>query len=345
MLGGTGFLGRHIVERAVLGGWHVTTFNRGLTGADHPAVEALRGDREAEGGLTALASGRWDAVIDTSGHVPASVARSARLVADRAGTYLYVSSLAALPWPAKPASDELAPRDCPLDAGLEDTAYGTLKAGCERAVREAFGDRALIVRPGVITGPRDDAGPVRGWLLRAARGGRFLPGGAPGDPVQLLDCRDVASWLIDCAREGRTGSLNAAGPVGRTTRGGLMDVCVAVTGAGAEPVWADDRFLTAAGVRPWLDLPLWTPHDTPGFDHLWTVDSAAAYATGLSCRPLCETVEDTWAELRDAPGGEAETGPFPAERERALIDDWLGRRATAPWKLPENRRRGAVEAP
>ncbi|MEU5952999.1 NAD-dependent epimerase/dehydratase family protein [Streptomyces sp. NPDC047525] len=330
VLGGTGFLGRHIVERAVLGGWHVTTFNRGLTGADHPAAEALRGDREAVDGLAALASGRWDAVIDTSGHVPASVARSARLVADRAGTYLYVSSLAALPWPAEPASDELEPRECPLGAGMEDTGYGTLKAGCERAVRAAFGDRALVVRPGIITGPHDDAGPVRGWLLRAARGGRVLMGGDPGDPVQLLDCRDVASWLLACAREGRTGSLNAAGPVGCSTRGGLMDACMAVTGAGAEPVWADDRFLTAAGVRPWLDLPLWTPHDTPGFDHLWTVDAGAAYAAGLSCRPLGETVEDTWAELRDTAGGEAEAGSLPAARESALIDDWLARRVSAP---------------
>lgn len=330
MLGGTGFLGRHIVERAVLGGWHVTTFNRGLTGADHPAVEALRGDRETEGGLSALGSGRWDAVIDTSGHVPASVARSARLVADRAGTYLYVSSLAALPWPAQAAADGLPPRDCPPDATLEDTGYGTLKAGCERAVRAAFGHRALVVRPGIITGPRDDGGPVRALLLRAARGGRFLAGGAPGDPVQLLDCRDVASWLLDCAREGRTGSLNAAGPVGRTTRGGLLDACAAVTGAGAEPVWADDGFLTAAGLRPWLDLPLWTPHDTPGHGHLWTVDATAAYAAGLSCRPLGETVEDTWAELRDAPAAGADTGVLSAARESALVEEWLGRHVTAP---------------
>ncbi|MBD0839924.1 NAD-dependent epimerase/dehydratase family protein [Streptomyces sp. TRM68416] len=332
ILGGTGLLGRPLVENAVRDGWEVTTFNRGLTGPDHPEVKALRGDRDAEDGLAALRSGRWDAVIDTSGLLPSSVERSTRLLADRAGLYLFVSSLAALTWPQQPVTDELPVRACPLDASMADTGYGTLKAGCEHAVGAVPGARALVVRPGLISGPGDGCGPLGRWLRRAARGGRILAGGDPRDPVQLLDCRDVASWLLACARDGRTGVLNAAGPAGAMTMGDLLETCVTVTGAKGRLVWADDEFLVAAGVRAWVDLPLWEPRSTAGHGNRWTVRTAAAYAAGLSCRPYAETVEATWKELGDGTPEESGVfGPLTPEKERALIDAWLnGARVPTP---------------
>ncbi|MDG4830614.1 hypothetical protein O7627_15075 [Solwaraspora sp. WMMD1047] len=325
ILGGTGLLGRPLVEGAVLEGWDVTTFNRGLTGPDHATIKALRGDRDAAGGLAALRSGSWDAVLDTSGLVPSSVERSARLLADRAGTYLFVSSLAALSWPGTPATDDLPPRDCPPTASVADTGYGTLKAGCERALVAALGDRFFIVRPGLISGPGDAHGPVGRWLRRAARGGRILAGGEPAGPVQLLDCRDLASWLLACARHGRTGTRNATSPRGAMTMGALLGACVAATGSDGRLVWADDEFLVGSGVRAWVDLPLWEPSSAPGHANRWMVDAGAAHAAGLSCRPLVETVDDTWAELRDGPRHDAGgPGPLPTERERELVDAWLG---------------------
>lgn len=325
ILGGTGLLGRPLVEGAARAGWEVTTFNRGLTGPDHPAVTALRGDRDNDDGSAALRSGCWDAVLDTSGLVPSWVERSARLLADRAGAYLFVSSLAALPWPGVPATDDLAPRACPVSASMADAGYGVLKAGCERALAGVLGDRAFVVRPGLISGPGDSWGPVGRSLRRAARGGRILAGGDPAGPVQLLDCRDLASWLLACARDGRTGRYNATGPLGATTMGALLATCVAVTGAGGRPVWAGDEFLAGHGVRAWADLPLWEPSSAAGHANRWRVDAGAAYAAGLSCRPFAETVEDTWAEL-----GEGAPGPLSMDREQMLVDAWLNETRVAP---------------
>jgi 2'-hydroxyisoflavone reductase len=164
-------------------------------------------------------------------------------------------------------------------------------------VGQAFGDRAWVVRPGLILGPRENVGRLPWWLHRIAKGGRVL---APGDPqvrLQILDARDLAVWLIDGAERGRTGCYSATGVEGGTTYGRWLADCVDVTGSKAELVWVADDVLLQHQVEPWSELPLWMLR-TPDLPHVWDVDSSAAYAAGLRCRPVTDTVRDTWAWLR-----------------------------------------------
>ena len=220
-LGGSAFLGRATVEEAVQAGHEVTTFNRGLSGPDVPGVEAIRGDRTRDADLEPLRGRTWDVVVDTSGYVPEVVGRSARLLAPTTGVYVFVSSINAYPgFPAEPVTEDSTVHECAPDAGADDGDYGTLKVGCEHAVRDAFGDRALIVRSGLLIGPYDNTGRSTWWLRRVARGGQVL---APGDPdrrMGLIDVRDQARWFLDRAGQGLGGTFNTGGPGHNTTMAG-----------------------------------------------------------------------------------------------------------------------------
>ncbi len=214
------------------------------------------------------------------------------------------------------------------DAGADDGDYGALKVGCERAVRDAFGDRALIVRSGLLIGPYDNTGRSTWWLRRMARGGQVLAPGDPGRPMSLIDARDQARWFRDRALRGRGGTFNAGGPGHNTTMGRWLGNCVDATGSGAELVWVDDDFLLERRVQPWNELPLWAP-DTPEFAGVWATDSSAALRAGLTCRPVTESVRDTWAWLRERGDispmthqGLPETGIDPG-KEHAVVDAWL----------------------
>ncbi|MDH2424315.1 NAD-dependent epimerase/dehydratase family protein [Sphaerisporangium sp. TRM90804] len=300
VIGGSVFLGHAIVEEALRRGHEVTTFNRGRSAADVPGVSPVRGDREDPAAVEALASGgEWDAVVDVCGYTPSVVALSARALSGRAATYAFVSTLNALSgWPAARV-DETAPlQECSPDAGPGDGDYGVLKAGCERAVEAYFDGAALMIQPGLILGPRENVGRLPAWLRRAARGGRMLAPGDPGRPMQLIDARDIAAFTLDHAEKGTSDRFITTGPAGNTTYGDWLAECVAVTGAGAEPVWVDDRFLLDREVEPWSELPLWTPAD-PESAAVWDVPTGKAAAAGLRCRPVAETVRDTWAWLRD----------------------------------------------
>ncbi|WP_405012714.1 NAD-dependent epimerase/dehydratase family protein [Kitasatospora sp. NBC_01539] len=299
ILGGSSFLGRAYVTDAVARGHRVTTFNRGVSGPDHEGVEAVHGDRNAPDDLARLVADRsWDAVVDTSGQQPYAVARTARLLRDRAGHYSFVSSVHAFAeWPAK-AVDESAPTlDCPADTPPDQPPANALKAGCERAVTEHFGDRVSLLNCGLLIGPYENVGRLPWWLERIARGGRVVLPGDPGRAVQLIDARDFAAFGLGLLESGRTGRYVTTGPTGGTTVGGLLQACVDATGAEAELVPVDDDTLLAAGVQPWTELPLWTP-DNPDWAGIWQADTSRARAAGLRTRPVEETVHDTWAWLR-----------------------------------------------
>ncbi|MEU1367245.1 NAD-dependent epimerase/dehydratase family protein [Streptomyces sp. NPDC005803] len=323
ILGGTEFVGRAVTEAALARGWETTVFHRGRH-APPPGVAELLGDRTAEGGLAALAgvaepgdgTYTWDLVVDTWSGAPSAVRDAARLLSGRAARYTYVSSRSVYDYPA-PAG---LPEDGPLVEGASpdaggDVSYALAKRGGELAALDAFGDRALLARAGLIIGPWENVGRLPWWLTRIARGGPVLAPGTPDLALQYIDVRDLAGWLLDAAGQRLHGPYNLVSRPGHATMGELLNACVRVTGSGAELRWTDAGRILAAGVEPWTDLPVWLP---PGelYDTMHQGDVGRAYATGLRCRPVDETVADTWAWLCEL-GGKA---PQRADRPLKGLD-------------------------
>jgi len=313
VLGGTGFLGRHVVEAALAAGHDVTLFNRGRTNPElFPEVERIVGDRD--GDLAALRERRWDAAIDVPARVPRHVRRSAEALAG-VGHYTFVSSVSVYRDFSRPGIDESAPlREYEPSMGDEDMeTYGPRKAECERIVAEAFPGRSLIVRPGLIVGPWDPTDRFTYWPARLARGGEILAPGPPERVVQFVDVRDLAPWIARLVDEGRAGVFNA------TNEGVSMGELL----AGARVTWVTDAFLLEQAVGQWMELPLWLAD--PEWIGMHHVDVSRAVAAGLSFRPLAETVRDTaaWAATRED-GHEPEAGLAP-ERERELLEAWRTR--------------------
>ncbi|MFE9778458.1 NAD-dependent epimerase/dehydratase family protein [Streptomyces sp. NPDC005775] len=323
ILGGTEFVGRAVTEAALARGWEVTVFHRGRH-APPPQVAELLGDRTVEGGLAALAgvaepddgTYTWDLVVDTWSGAPSAVRDAARLLSGRAARYTYVSSRSVYDYPAPAGLTEDGPlvEGASPDAG-GDVPYARAKLGGELAALDAFGDRALLARAGLIIGPWENVGRLPWWLTRIARGGPVLAPGTPDLALQYIDVRDLATWLLDACGKGLHGPYNLVSRPGHTTMGELLTACVRATGSDAELRWTDTDRILAAGVEPWTDLPVWLP---PGelYDTLHQGDVGKAYATGLRCRPVEETVSDTWAWLCGL-GGSA---PQRADRPLTGID-------------------------
>ncbi|MFJ6153257.1 NAD-dependent epimerase/dehydratase family protein [Micromonospora profundi] len=324
MLGGTGFVGGATVAEAVGRGWSVTVFNRGVHGRVPPGVHRLRGDRTAPDGLAALADGEWDLVVDTWDGAPRGVRDAARALAGRVGQYTYISSGSV--YVASPPAQvgEGAPT-VEASADATDGDYAQCKAGGELAATEVYGERALLVRAGLILGPGEDIGRLPWWLQRVARGGDVLAPGPADLPVQYIDVRDLAGWTLDRAAEGVGGAFNVISRSGHTTMGELLASIVAVTGSDARLRWTDPESILAAGVVPWNDLPIWIP---PGHEFRWLQERGVekAYAAGLTCRPVADTVADTWRWLRAVGSVPPRAGRparvavgLDAEREAALL--------------------------
>ncbi|WP_329068961.1 NAD-dependent epimerase/dehydratase family protein [Streptomyces sp. NBC_01429] len=320
LLGGTEFVGRALTEAALARGWEVTVFHRGRHPAP-PGAVSLLGDRTAPGGLAALGTsgrngtsgpGEWDAVVDTWSAAPSAVLATARLLADRAGRYAYVSSRSVY---AETAPAGCAEGSAPVEgasAAAGATSYPRDKRGGELAAESVFGDRALSVRAGLILGPGENVGRLPWWLGRIARGGPVLAPGPRDNPLQYVDARDLATWTLDAVRQGLGGPYNLVSPPGHTTMGELLDTCVRVTGSDAELRWTDPETIIEAGVEPWIELPVWLP---PGESHdaVHRTDVSKALATGLRCRPVTETVADTWAWLGSL------GGPAPLRPDRPRV--------------------------
>ncbi|MEU6815276.1 NAD-dependent epimerase/dehydratase family protein [Streptomyces sp. NPDC046860] len=326
VLGGTEFVGRAVVEAALERGWEVTAFNRGNR-QPPPDVRSLHGDRTSPAGLAALAADdtRWDAVVDTWKGAPKTVRETARLLKDRVERYAYISTRSVYTWPW-PTLGGLA-EDGPLVEGAADaeaTDYGADKRGGELAALESFGpDRTLLARAGLILGPYEHVGRLPYWLTRIARGGEVLAPGPREMPVQYIDVRDLADWLLGALDKGLSGPFDLTSPSGHATMGELLERCREVTGSAAELRWTDPETILAAGIEPWTELPVWTPPDGD-LSCVHRGDVSRALATGLDCRPVDETVADTWRWLASLGGRLPEepgrTAPgVPAEKEAAAL--------------------------
>ena len=289
----------------------------------------LRGDRALAADLAGLsAAGPWDAVIDTSGYVPREVLASSERLEPVAARYVFMSTVSVYRgWPVEPLSEASEVLYCPPDVGpdfgedVEDgpTRYGYQKSGCELAVTSTFGPgRSVLLRPGVVLGPREYVGRLPWWLNRVAAGGRVLAPGSPDRSIQPVDVRDLAGFAIRSAAGGIAGAYNVTAPEGRETFGGLLEACADVTGSDAEFVWVPDEQLVAQGVRQWSEMPLWRT-----FSGVWRVSSAAAQAEGLSCRRLAATVRDTWLWMQAAPAESADERAseigISREREQQIL--------------------------
>ncbi len=338
ILGGTGFIGPHMVRQALSRGHSVTLFNRGRTNADlFPEVTTLIGDRDSQ--LGALESGSWDAVIDNSGYIPRHVRESAQLLSTRAKQYLFVSSISAYADLARPGIDEdfeLGQLADESDENLTGETYGPMKALAERYVREAFPQGATIVRPGFIVGPGDRSDRWTYWPLRVRAGGVMLVPGTPSDPVQIIDARDLAAFVVDCLENGTLGAFNATGPAEPLSMGKMLETMKTVAGTEPRFRWVDYATLEEKhAVFPIAASP------QGDFAGAHQASNQRAVAAGMSFTPLEQTIRDTleWWDsldqdrrdkmrsgLRVVNPERADTGPgpMPLAEQMALEKTLLG---------------------
>ena len=317
IIGGTRFVGRHVAERAIARGHEVTLFHRGRTGADlFPEAEHRTGDRDAD--LSALTTGEWDATVDACAYVPRQVQALADALGERGGRHLLVSSVSAYAEPEGPGIDEdaaLEELDDPTVEEVTGATYGGLKVLCERAAVDRHGPGTLLVRPTYVVGPDDYTWRFPWWVARIARGGEVPVPGPADAPMQVVDVRDLGDWMVRLLEDGRQGAFHAAAPAPVFTWGELVgSVADAVGAPDTGLTWIEPSAVEAAGIGP-ESLPLWSGGDTDAW--VLAVDPSRALATGLTPRPLADTVRDTlaWTTTVEMPSG---TGLTPAQ-ESALL--------------------------
>jgi len=327
IIGGTVFLGRAAVEHALEQGHEITLFNRGQSNADlFPEVEQLHGNRD--GGLDPLIGRTYDVCLDTCGYFPRIVKASAQLLKCSVDRYAFVSSLSVYGEPSAEGTDEdgvLATLDDPTIEEVTEETYGPLKALCEAEVTASFGDRVLLIRPGLIVGPHDPTDRFTYWPWRAAQGGQILAPGRPDRPIQFIDVRDLAAWIVNMLESGETGVYNTASSPGDLTMQTLLRTCCEMSDKDTEPVWMDDAFLTEHEVGPWIELPLWIPEDEPIARGFFDFRTDHAIVKGLTFRPLEDTVRATMEWSLTRPDDHEWRGGLKKERERELLAEWLRR--------------------
>jgi 2'-hydroxyisoflavone reductase len=334
ILGGTGFTGPFQVRYALERGHKVTVFNRGKT---HPGelpkeVEQLIGDRNGQ--LDALESRKWDVVIDNPTMLPAWVRDAAQILKGNVERYVFISTISVFADTSKPGTDESAPlaKYTGADAMQEtrDTVvaskfalYGPLKALSEREAEKWFPKQTLIIRPGLIVGPRDETDRFTYWPVRIDRGGEVLAPGDPSDPVQFIDGRDLAEWVIRMVEQRETGIYNATGPEKTLGVGAMLEGIKTANKSNANFTWVNTDFLEAQKVAPWSDMPVWVPPrgEEAGMGR---ISIQRALAKGLSFRPLAETGRDTLAWFKSQPAerqAKLKAGLSP-EREAEVLAAW-----------------------
>ena len=322
VVGGTRFVGRHVVEAALAAGHDVTLLHRGRTGADlFPAAEHVLADRD--GDLTELPGRSWDATVDVCGYLPGQVTRLAEALAGRGGHHVFVSSVSAYAEPAAGGANEatldLLELDDPTVQEVTNDTYGGLKVACERAAAQAYGDALSIVRPTYVVGPWDPTGRFPWWVLRIARGGEVLAPGPYDAPLQVIDARDHANWVLRLAERRVGGAFHAVSPAPPFGMGDVLEATAsAIAPPGTTLTWVDPTWLVKQGLNG-MSLPLWTEGTA---EWVMALDPGVAYATGLQPRPLEDTVRDTAAWSRGRDDVLRPEWGVASDREKELLNLW-----------------------
>ena len=338
ILGGTRFVGRHLVAAALARNHQVTLFNRGK----HPSpaltnVDTIYGDRNSD--LSKLEGGRWDAVVDTCGYLPITVRVSAEILSHSVDRYVFISSLSVYADVSIPGVDETAPiagltseqleKANRIDSSGQASAmtygemYGGLKALSEQAAQEVLPNRVLIIRPGLIVGSYDYTDRFTYWVERVARGGEVLAPGRPDRYVQFIDVRDLAEWTVRMIERKETGVYNANGLPNNLRMERVLEECKAISKSDAFFTWVSDDFLLQEKVAAWSEVPLWIPEeDAPHLKGFMFINCNKAVGSGLSFRPLNDTIRDilTWRET-DRLNEELKAGIDP-DKEQRLLRKW-----------------------
>lgn len=338
VLGGTRFVGRHLVTACLARNHEVTLFNRGTHPSATPAgVETIYGDRNND--LAKLQGRRWDAVVDSSGYLPGSVRASGEILSHSVNAYVFISSISVYADVSVVGIDESAPlatltseqldQANEIDSSGQTSAltygkmYGGLKALCEQAAEEVFPNRVLIIRPGLIVGPHDYTDRFTYWVERIARGGQVLAPGRPDRYVQFVDVRDLAEWTVRMIERKETGVYNGGGLPNTLTMEGVLEECKTVSNSDASFTWVNDNFLIDEKVVSWTAMPLWLPEEgAPHLKGLMFINCSKAVDAGLSFRDLNSTIRDvlTWCETNRV-DQELKTG-IDADKEQSLLRKW-----------------------
>ena len=320
VIGGTIFLGRALVDAALQRGDNVTLFNRGISNPDaFPHIETIRGDRETD--LDRLLGRRWDAVIDTCGYLPRPVRLSTAELRQAVDHYTFISTISVYPVAGEPNRDESAPVLTRVDDSIEavtNESYGPLKVSCEAAVQDVFPQNALIIRSGLIVGPNDPTNRFTYWVTRTARGGAAIA--APAlQPVQFIDARDLADFVLHGAETGIAGIYNVTGPAERMTFGELLPITRKALGSDVLFHHVSDDFLRGHAVDEFMGLPLWLNRESAESFMTFKIDKALA--AGLTFRPLAQTIRDTYEWLSTLPD-DAKSANLSPELENDLLEAW-----------------------
>lgn len=321
IIGGTRFLGRHLVNAARVRGHTITLFNRGQSNPNiFLQVDKIQGDREKD--LDLLTDEYWDVVIDTCGYFPRIVRMSAEALKGKVENYVFISSISVYADFSKIGINESDPVGKIEDETMEEItgeSYGPLKALCEKAVQDVFGIDSLLIRPGLIVGPHDPTDRFTYWPVRVARGGDVLAPDRPDVLTQIIDVRDLSKFIIELIEQNVSGVFNATGPDYNLSFGRLLDTCKLIGNSDAKFKWAPPEFLNENNVAAWSDMPAWLPDsgEDAGFAR---VDISKALNAGLKFHSLEETVHDTleWANSRPQEH-EWKAGLKP-EREKELLE-------------------------
>lgn len=333
IIGGTKFLGRHLVDAALKNDHEVTLFNRGKFSQEEFAnVEQIHGDRNSD--LENLGEKTFDAVIDTSGYLPETVKISAEFLKDKVGQYVFISSGSVYPETPAPDYDETTATATLSDEQLKQVAeidpkgelngkvlgehYGALKKLCEEEIERAMPNRVLNVRAGMIVGEYDWTDRFTYWVMRIAKGGEILAPGKPENFVQMIDASDLSEWIISMIERNETGIFNVTGKPFEMNFGQMLDAIKTATGSNAEFIWADEKFLKENNVQPWNEMPFYLPESFTEARGFLAMNVDKALAENLNFRPFEDTVRDVknWREKQDF---EMQAGISEA-REKELLE-------------------------
>ncbi|HSH01084.1 MAG TPA: NAD-dependent epimerase/dehydratase family protein [Anaerolineae bacterium] len=322
IIGGTRFVGRHLVETALSQGHKITLFNRGQSNPGlFSDVEEIHGDRATD--LDKLDGRSWDVVIDTCGYFPEQVAASAEKLANHVKLYVFISTISVYKQPMPADLDENGPLDSIKDketTKITTENYGPLKVLCEEAVIQHFPDNCLIIRPGLIVGPYDPTDRFTYWVRRAAEGGRAIAPDRPDMAVQVIDGRDLAEWTIEMSTNYETGIYNAVGPETPLAFGQLLDICRDATQGNVHWEYLPEPFLLENNIMPWLELPLWLPIEET--DNFSRINHDKALAKGMTHRPMQTIVTDTLAWHKTRPADINYRAGLDTETETEVLAKW-----------------------